>query len=71
MRTCSKMHCSAFPDDATVALIYGSREVLVGDLAPHPDPNLLDLCAEHVARMSPPRGWTILDERTPARAAAR
>lgn len=48
---------------ATVALRYESREVLIGDLAPERDPNLLDLCAEHAARLTPPVGWQVRDER--------
>jgi len=30
------------------------------------DPNLLDLCDEHVERMTPPVGWVVRDERTSA-----
>jgi len=32
------------------------------------DPNLLDLCEEHVDRMTPPVGWTVRDERVSAAA---
>lgn len=63
------MRCDAFPA-ATIALLYGSREVVVGNLVAERDPNLLDLCAEHVERMTPPRGWVLRDERTPAPAAS-
>jgi hypothetical protein len=59
------MRCDAEPV-ATVSLSYAEREVLVGDLRPEPDPDLLDLCREHVQRMTPPVGWTIRDERSPA-----
>ena len=55
MRTCAKMRCDAEPV-ATVTLRYTDREVLVGDLLPDRDPNLLDLCREHVERMTPPWG---------------
>jgi hypothetical protein len=47
-----------------VALAYTDRTVLVTDLIPERDPNLLDLCDEHVQRMTPPVGWLVRDERT-------
>ena len=48
---------------------YQGREVRIVDLLPERDPNLLDLCREHVDRMTPPMGWSVRDERA-ARAAA-
>jgi len=63
MRTCAKMSCSARPV-ATIELLYASREVIVRDLRAERDPNLLDLCRDHVERMTPPLGWTMRDERT-------
>lgn len=59
------MRCSADPA-ATVSLLYADRQVVIGDLAIERDPNLLDLCEEHVARMTPPVGWTVRDERVAA-----
>jgi hypothetical protein len=59
------MRCSADPS-ATVRLRYAEREVVIGELLPQRDPNLLDLCDEHVARMTPPVGWVLRDERAPA-----
>ncbi len=67
MRVCAKMHCGARPA-ATIALSYADRAVEVGDLTPERDPNLLDLCREHLERMTPPRGWTVRDRRALARA---
>jgi hypothetical protein len=63
MRTCAKMGCPARPV-ATIELLYATREVIVRDLRAERDPNLLDLCREHVERMTPPLGWTMRDERT-------
>jgi hypothetical protein len=57
------MRCQARPA-ATVVLRYESREVHVLDLTGDPDPNLLDLCDEHVGRLTPPIGWTVRDGRT-------
>lgn len=59
------MRCAADPS-ATVSLRYAEREVVIGELLPERDPNLLDLCDEHVARMTPPVGWVVRDERAPA-----
>ena len=61
------MHCDVEPA-ATVSLLYADRLVVIGDLVPERDPNLLDLCEEHVARMTPPVGWTVRDERVSAAA---
>ena len=59
------MRCEADPA-ASVSLRYAAREVVIADLVVEPDPNLLDLCAEHVGRMTPPVGWTVQDERVSA-----
>ena len=56
------MRCNADPA-ATVSLRYGDREVVIVDLTGERDPNLLDLCEEHVSRMTPPVGWTVRDDR--------
>ena len=63
MRTCAKMRCEAEPV-ATVSLRYTEREVVVADLLAERDRNLLDLCRDHVDRMTPPVGWTVSDSRT-------
>ncbi len=69
MRTCAKMRCGSEPV-AVVSLRYAERQVLVLDLADERDPNLLELCREHVDRMTPPVGWTVVDERAVAAAIA-
>ena len=51
---------------ATIALVYAERQVVVADLLAERDPNLLDLCDEHVRRMTPPVGWVVRDERAVA-----
>jgi len=51
-----------------VLLLSSDHLVVIGDLVPERDPNLLDLCEEHVARMTPPVGWTVRDERVSAAA---
>lgn len=62
MRSCAKMRCDAEPV-ATVSLRYQERRVLIGDLLAERDRNLLDLCREHVDRMTPPVGWSVEDSR--------
>jgi Protein of unknown function (DUF3499) len=49
-----------------VALRYGDREVLVGNLSPDTDPTLVDLCFDHAERLTPPIGWSIVDLRVRA-----
>lgn len=63
MRTCAKMRCGGTPA-ATVSLRYEAREVVIADLSLAHDPSLLDLCAEHVERLTPPVGWQVRDVRT-------
>ncbi len=62
MRTCAKMRCGS-EAVATISLHYDDREVIVAALATERDPNLLELCREHVDRMTLPVGWTSRDER--------
>lgn len=65
MRSCAKMRCGAEPV-ATVSLLYAEREVRIETLRAERDPHLLDLCREHIDRMTPPVGWTVRDARIPA-----
>lgn len=62
VRTCAKIRCAA-EAVATIGLSYEQRTVVVGPLVADPNPNLLDLCSEHVNRLTPPRGWLVRDER--------
>jgi hypothetical protein len=65
MRACAKIRCGHEPV-ATVSLSYTERDVVIVDLSPERDPNLLDLCREHVDRMTPPVGWKVTDRRAAA-----
>jgi hypothetical protein len=62
MRVCAKMRCGAEPV-AAISLRYQAREVVVSMLASERDPSVLELCREHTAKMTPPVGWVVLDER--------
>ena len=55
---------------ATIGVAYAERTVVVTDLVPVVDPNLVDLCHEHTDRLSPPLGWNVLDARLVAVVAA-
>lgn len=69
MRKCAKLRCQERAA-ATVALRYAERVVWIRDLIPRHDPNLLDLCADHADRLTPPLRWRLLDERRVAAAEA-
>ena len=58
MRTCSRIGCSV-PASTTAVVRYEAREIELRPLADRPDPHFVELCSEHAARLTPPRGWTI------------
>ena len=62
MRLCAKLSCRE-PPAATIGIRYQARELVVADLLPEHDPNLMDLCEAHTRRMKPPFGWTLVDAR--------
>jgi hypothetical protein len=62
MRSCAKIGCRE-PAAATIGIRYEARELLVADLLPQRDPNLLDLCEAHTGRLTAPFGWNLLDAR--------
>ena len=64
MRSCAKRPCGARPE-ATIALVYPTKTVVVADLLPEHDPNLMDLCRVHADRLTAMRGWVIEDRRGP------
>ncbi|MBI4259592.1 MAG: DUF3499 family protein [Actinobacteria bacterium] len=63
MRSCAKKPCAA-PPEATIALRYEARTVVVGDLLSERDPNLMDLCRSHADTLRAMVGWRIEDRRT-------
>ena len=56
------MRCGVEPV-ATISLRYQDHEVVVSPLPPERDPALLELCREHTDKMTPPLGWSLVDER--------
>ncbi|MGH2662244.1 MAG: DUF3499 family protein [Actinomycetota bacterium] len=65
MRECVKPGCGR-PAEVSAGVRYAERVAWLGDLVPERDPNLLDLCTEHADRLRPPRGWRVVDDRSPA-----
>ena len=63
MRDCAKTHCTG-PASTTMILRYEEREVVLVDLTPDDDRNLVDLCASHARGLKPPLGWDITDRRS-------
>lgn len=61
-RVCSRPGCS---EPATVTFTFEPAELVlwIGDLAEDATAPGHDLCAEHAARLSPPRGWSVSDVR--------
>jgi hypothetical protein len=55
---------------ATASMLYGAREVSLVDLIREPDPRFVDLCGAHIAKLVPPLGWVVRDDRTDAPADA-
>jgi hypothetical protein len=58
-RACSKTGCSR-PAVSTLTFVYADSTVVVGPLARESEPGTYDLCREHAAAMTEPRGWTML-----------
>lgn len=40
--------------------VYADQTAVLGPLATAAEPHTYDLCAEHSARLSAPRGWSVL-----------
>ena len=63
MNLCSKPRC-ARPGSVALAYDYAGRRAILhdppeGEMSPH----LYSLCGTCAEKLSPPRGWTLADER--------
>ena len=58
-RICSKVACNR-EAVATLTYDYAGQMAAIGPLGVAGDPHAHDLCAEHTARLSVPRGWVII-----------
>ena len=55
-RRCSKPSCSKRAV-ATLTYVYADSTAVLGPLATFAEPHCYDLCEDHAARMTAPRGW--------------
>ncbi|WP_343036717.1 DUF3499 domain-containing protein [Flexivirga aerilata] len=58
-RQCSRTACSGGAV-ATLTYVHADQTVVVGPLATYAEPHSYDLCAEHTARLTAPRGWDVV-----------
>lgn len=45
---------------ATLTSVYADQTIVLGPLATEAQPEAYDLCEEHVASLTPPRGWQVI-----------
>lgn len=58
-RKCTKTSCRQ-PAVATLTYVYSDRAAVLGPLATYAEPHTYDLCADHAARLTAPRGWDVI-----------
>nr|WP_269770544.1 DUF3499 domain-containing protein [Brevibacterium yomogidense] len=56
---CAKAGCGVSAR-FTMTYVHADATVVVGPLATRAEPGALDLCRNHAARMTAPRGWELL-----------
>lgn len=69
-RQCSRSGCSRRAV-ATLSYVYADSTAVLGPLATQAEPGTYDLCAQHAASLSAPKGWEVIrledaDSRLPA-----
>lgn len=62
-RPCARPGCPS-PSRATLTFSYATQEVWLEPLRDEPPPHAYDLCPAHADRTQPPKGWTLVDERS-------
>jgi hypothetical protein len=45
---------------ATLTYAYAESTAVVGPLSPTDEPHTYDLCPDHAAKLTAPRGWSVL-----------
>lgn len=58
-RLCSRTACKARAV-ATLTYVHADQTAVLGPLATYAEPHTYDLCADHTARLTAPRGWTVV-----------
>ncbi|GAB3648968.1 DUF3499 domain-containing protein [Streptomyces sparsus] len=59
VRRCSRTACGR-PAVATLTYVYADSTAVLGPLATYAEPHCYDLCSEHSARLTAPRGWDVV-----------
>jgi len=59
LRRCSRTACGRAAV-ATLTYIYADSTAVVGPLATYAEPHSYDLCEDHAAKLTAPRGWEVL-----------
>jgi len=59
VRQCSRTACVRGAV-ATLTYVYADSTAVLGPLATLAEPHSYDLCAEHAARLTAPRGWEVV-----------
>ncbi|MDO5661989.1 MAG: DUF3499 domain-containing protein [Brachybacterium sp.] len=58
-RECSRTACSE-PAVSTLTYVYADATAVLGPLSATSEPHTYDLCGEHSARLTAPRGWRLI-----------
>jgi hypothetical protein len=58
-RRCTRTGCSE-PANQTLTYVYADSTVVLGPLATYAEPHSYDLCIEHGAKLTAPRGWELI-----------
>lgn len=58
-RRCTRTGCTS-PAVLTLTYIYSDSTVVLGPLATYAEPHSYDLCSEHGAKLTAPRGWELI-----------
>lgn len=58
-RRCSRTPCGR-PAVKTLTYVYSDQTAVLGPLATYAEPHAYDLCENHSARLSAPRGWEVM-----------
>ncbi len=58
-RLCSRVACTSVAV-ATLTYVYADSMAVLGPLSQRREPHSYDLCEEHSARLSAPKGWQVV-----------
>jgi uncharacterized protein DUF3499 len=59
LRRCSRTACGRAAV-ATLTYVYADSTAVVGPLATYAEPHSYDLCEDHAAKLTAPRGWEVV-----------